>query len=68
LEQSLELQLMGLELSEDVWKQKWEQQHQWLEAERNRLRDWERELKKKEVQVKQKKGRENKENDPNVNL
>ena len=44
--------MMGLELSEELWKKKFDDQQKFMEKERSRLQDWERELNKKETKVK----------------
>jgi hypothetical protein len=47
----LELKMMGLELSEEVWKQKWDDQSKQIEMERQRLEIWENELTDKELKA-----------------
>lgn len=51
MEENLELKMMGLELSEDVWKKKWGDQHQMMEFEKQRLQSWENELNLRQEKV-----------------
>ena len=51
MEENLELRMMGLELSEDIWRKKWDEQQKFILVERNRLEDMERELKSREEKL-----------------
>ena len=49
MQESLELKMMGLELSEELWRKKWEEQVKKIGEERERLEIKEREIEKKET-------------------
>lgn len=41
MEENIELKMMGLELSEEVWRKKWEEQSRFIANEKLRLEEWE---------------------------
>jgi len=44
IEENLEMKVLGLELSEEVWRKKWEEQQKMASLEKQRLEQWESEL------------------------
>ena len=41
MQENLELKMMGLELSEEMWKKKWDEQSKILNAEKTKLDEYE---------------------------
>lgn len=49
--ENLDLKVMGLELSEEVWKKKWEDQQFVITDQKRRLEQWEKELQQREERI-----------------